>query len=185
MVSMSDPHYINSLLRNMRLRGEQSISQGNFHPTANPNLKPTEAFQCRVHVNHNYSESFCTTGSQKHVNLEIREYMWTSDKTLATPQAPLKDKSSKPRDQRFSGATNITPLAGIFRDMELKEMNNAAASADAIFRKLCLAQTQTHTRPLATGDEATAKEPSAKRQRKELFPVDGATENSASFMTEQ
>lgn len=68
----SDPHYINSLLRNMRLRGEQSISQGNFHPTANPNLKPTEAFQCRVHVNHNYSESFCTTGSQKHVNLEIR-----------------------------------------------------------------------------------------------------------------
>jgi len=60
-----------------------------------------------------------------------------------------------------------------------------AASADAVFRKLRPAQTQNPSHPLATGDEGTAEEPSAKRQRKEIFPVDDATESSASFMSEE
>jgi hypothetical protein len=51
---------------------------------------------------------------------------------LGTPQAPLKDKSLKPRDQGFAGATN-TPLAGIFKDMDLQQINHAEGGCGGYF----------------------------------------------------
>jgi len=56
----------------MRLRGDQSLAHCIFSPTVNSHFKPTEAYQCRVHVNPNHDEAGSTDGIHKHVNLEIR-----------------------------------------------------------------------------------------------------------------